>query len=202
MLTLKDSTQLLGARSRANGFPVRVYDDGMGPLWMFGCEYGVTMIIRALSFETAWEIAIDESPTIDATDVPEAYGVYGDDAERKLRQAVELAEAGDGEYPELVEGYEFQSNATGTGIVDVGHYAWLRQMRREDTADYRVVIRPWDHDAEAATFTLDSYAYTMTVRGKSKAYTSYSLLSDVGSRLRKLERAVGAVSAEIAWASV
>ena len=28
----------------------------------------------------------------------------------------------------LIEGYEYQSNATGTGIVNVGHYAWMNEI--------------------------------------------------------------------------
>lgn len=34
---------------------------------------------------------------------------------------------GSGEYPELVEGYEFQSNTSGTGVVDVGHYTTINE---------------------------------------------------------------------------
>ncbi len=29
------------------------------------------------------------------------------------------------EGPDIIEGYEHQSNASGTGIVSMGHYSWM-----------------------------------------------------------------------------
>ena len=50
------------------------------------------------------------------------------EAMRILQQWDEDARARTREdYPELVEGYEMQSNCTGTGIVDMGHYAWMNK---------------------------------------------------------------------------
>ena len=152
-----------------------------------------------ITFEGAWEIAIDESVAIDESDVPEAYGFYGENAALKLRQAGELAEAGDGEYPELVEGYEMQSNSSGTGIVNVDHYAWLREMAREDFDKLRLVIRDDETECEAVKFAMVPHGYMMTVRGKTKSFRSYGLLANVGSRLRKLERAIGACNVETTW---
>jgi hypothetical protein len=199
MISLKDGTSLVGAReikSYGSGFPIDVYDDSEGPIWLFGHEYGVTLVIRARSFETAWEIAIDEASTIDASEVAEAYGF---DSQDELDAAVAKAEAEGDDWPELVEGYEMQSNCSGTGIVDVGHYAWLREMDRDDKATLRLVIRDDDTASEFVKFALRSYSYTMTVRGRSKSYPSYGLLSDVGARLRKLERAIGACNVETTW---
>jgi hypothetical protein len=50
-------------------------------------------------------------------------------AKRALDAMVEAASGpqGTGDYPEIVEGYEMQSNCSGTGIVDVGHYAWMNE---------------------------------------------------------------------------
>ena len=55
-------------------------------------------------------------------------------ADRKNAEAMRILQAreraareSDGEYPDLIEGYEYQSNASGTGIVDVGHYAWMNE---------------------------------------------------------------------------
>lgn len=203
MITLKDGTSLVGARCRKYNFPIETYDDGDGPVWMFGMGGHSDcpgLIIRARSFELAYEIAIDEAATIPESEVPEAYGFYGEHAALELRHAVEHADAGAGEYPELVDGYEYQSNASGTGIVNVGHYAWLREMKREDCDDIRLVVRDDDHDDPLRVrFELESYAFTMTVNGKSKRFHSFSLLSDVGERLRRLERVYHTVNAERVW---
>jgi hypothetical protein len=56
-------------------------------------------------------------------------------ADRKNAEAIRILQAWDeaaragerDDYPELIEGYEYQSNASGTGIVDVGHYAWMNE---------------------------------------------------------------------------
>lgn len=201
MIELKHDTALVGARNRESNFPVEVYDDSMGPLWICGFEYGPTMIIRASSFEAAWEIWVDESQTIDEDDVPEAYGFYDDNAALKLRQAGELADAGEGDYPELQEGYYHQSNANGTGIVNVGHYAWLRELDRNDLDDIRLVVRHHDDadNAENVSFAIGSYDYSMTVRGKTKSFRSFALHDDIGERIRRLERAFGTVNVETNW---
>ena len=152
-ITLKDSTSLSSAylaESYPGGkrFPVRTYDDCWGQLWLFGCEHGVTHVIRTRTFEQAWEIAIDESPTIsdELSDIAEAYGYYGpdclNDAGESWHDAVRGAKNCEN-FPELIEGYEYQSNMSGTGIVDVGHYAWLREAEAADFQNdnrLRVVI--------------------------------------------------------------
>jgi len=42
--------------------------------------------------------------------------------------------------PELIEGYEMQSNFSGTGIVNVGHYSWMH----EADLDKVVLVRKKD----------------------------------------------------------
>lgn len=203
MINMKDGTTLVGARDEY-GYPVRVYDDNDGPLFICGDENGVSMIIRASSFESAHGIWMDESPTIDEADLPEAFGFYGDDAAEKF-QAAALDTLDDDGNPELVEGYRYQDNCTGTGIVSTSDYEWMREVDREELErrEIRLVIRHDDDadEAEHVKFVCESYAYTMTVRGKSKRFDSYSILSDVGKRLRRLERALGAVRAETTWAT-
>ncbi len=152
-IELKDGTHLESAHNinyaGMDRSPVQSYDDCMGPLWLFGHEFGVAMVIRAQSFESAWEIAIDESPVIPDTlsDICEAYGYYGpecrNDAGELWEDAVRAAENCEN-FPELIEGYEYQSNATGSGIVDVGHYAWLREALTSDflgDSRLRIVVR-------------------------------------------------------------
>jgi hypothetical protein len=36
------------------------------------------------------------------------------------------------DYPYVIEGYEQQSNSSGTGIVDVGHYVWAAELKKHD----------------------------------------------------------------------
>jgi len=122
-----------------------------GEFFVAGHEFGASVLIHADSFESAWEAWIDECETIPESELPEAYGVpdsdemhmwrksnghlrneewskaYDAECARILRAWGDAADAGEREYPELIEGYEMQSNCSGTGIVDVGHYAWMNE---------------------------------------------------------------------------
>lgn len=208
----KRHTCLVGARSREYNFPVPVYDDGDGPVWLFGDDAGTRLVIRAASYQAAWEIAIDEATPIPEAEVPEAYGFYGAQAALRLRHARELADAGEQEHPELVEGYEYQSNATGTGIVNVSDYAWLREWSRDDLDTLRLVIRSEDCPAIDVLFEIDGNDVLLTITEGSLARTdapvvrtdrfhSFSVLTDVGGRLGALERAYRAVNATVRWAA-
>lgn len=142
------TTDVLGERH-----PLKVYDDSWGPLWVYGEVYGPMGVIRAQSFESAYEICQDEIMSrVSEEDLLDAYGLYvlehkgsfylcpdfdtlneygwretfgglipdrhvlsefvtrqGSEFEgRRLIVKHEL---------DLVEGYEYQSNGTGTGIV-------------------------------------------------------------------------------------
>ena len=133
-ITLKDDTSLIACTREGiiNTYTLVTYDDGFGPLWIYGHEYGPTIIVRAMSFEAAYEIAIDESLTIAPSEVPEAYGF---DTQEELSAVVEA-----GEYPDLLEGYQYQSNATGTGIVEVGHYEWCEELTPESIERFSLKI--------------------------------------------------------------
>ena len=93
--------------------------------------------IRADSFESAYEAWIDERPTIPADEIPEAYGAFdklvewmekrGHENTQHLRDFCNRNAAAFfrlqtsnrdcwDEWP-LIEGYQYQSNANGTGIV-------------------------------------------------------------------------------------
>lgn len=127
--------------------------------FLAGFENGPQMLIHARSFEAAWEAWIDELPTIPESEIPEAYGMcdeFRDEYEKtdpcppfrggavgegydawqaRFHAAAikELREREDaGEEVRLEEGYEYQSNASGTGIVDVGHYAWMNEIDASD----------------------------------------------------------------------
>jgi len=137
-------------------YPLRVYDDWDGPLWVFGEECGPEMLIRARSFADAWDIMLDESPPIPEDEIYEAYGFDGwcdggyertqtvyspATAKKRFERAIADAEAGERDYPELLEGYEYQPNSSGTGIVSVSDYAWLREFEYEDFERYQIGLR-------------------------------------------------------------
>ena len=56
---ITDEQSLVGARSQW-GSEITIYDDGFGPLWIMRDSLGIVGIIRAQSWEIAWEIAEDE----------------------------------------------------------------------------------------------------------------------------------------------
>lgn len=125
------------------GNPIRYYDDGIGTLWIMRDTMGIVGIVRAQSMQDAYDIVSDEFRLpIAQEDVPDAYGAFD-----KLHAA--LVARGHADTPqlrgkcsrlaplyfrlctydansrgawdnwELQEGYEYQSNATGTGIVAI-----------------------------------------------------------------------------------
>jgi hypothetical protein len=177
---------------------MRFYDDGSfyDQFFAYGHEFGTVLVIRTDDESTAYDIAIDESPTIASDEVHEAYGFYlmqakscfaPDNGEKwyicsdtEFGQMVSesvLKCRGDrqciGEYVEtepygifefrpefdtredaikfvnefirengldLIEGYQYQSNFTGTGIVNVGHYVWIRVANDEEIAAFKQAI--------------------------------------------------------------
>lgn len=123
-IELKRDTQLTGATNRFDN-EIAVYDDSLGPLWICGEEFGPSWIIRALSFEAAYGIWTDERPTIPQEEVHEAYGF---DSDADMVKCDTECREGSREYPDLIEGYSYQDNASDTGIVATGHYEWLHEL--------------------------------------------------------------------------
>jgi hypothetical protein len=102
---ITDDQELVSAATRY-GTPIKTYDDGSGPLYAYRDASGLVGLVRALDWDWAWEIVEDEILTpIPDDEIPEAYG---------FNTLEELQAA---EEPDLVEGYSYQSNATGSGIV-------------------------------------------------------------------------------------
>lgn len=173
----------LWRRPYGNPRALHVYDDAQGTCYVYGEAYGPQGVIRAVSLESAWEIMIDESPTIPQEEVHAAYGYYilhderatvgpfilcHDDygtprnarpdwaplhpvmARYTTGQAARDAALVHAEENEanLIEGYEYQSNFSGTGIVNVGQYAWIEPLdawnaQIDDAAGILPVFVPW-----------------------------------------------------------
>jgi len=92
-------------------------------LYVVSHEFGPCAVVCADSEQSAWEAWLDEQTTIPADEVSEAF------------------QDGDPD-KELVEGYEFQANFTGTGIVNVGHYIGIRKMRVDELASFEIREKP------------------------------------------------------------
>jgi len=109
---MKDNTKIVSVHSKFDT-PIKWYDDGYGPLWVYRNSMGVAGVIRAMNWHDAYDIVLDEILTpIEQNEIPEAYGFYGENAEHAFAIACENEAEMD-----LTEGYQFQPNSTGTGIV-------------------------------------------------------------------------------------
>lgn len=164
---ITDDQTLVGAKTRS-GSDIPVYDDGYGKLFVYCCEFGPMRVIRAQSWEDAYEIAIDEAKTITPDEVPEAYGQWDAFAEWICERTGTEREGGspgwchvckfvneylpvwfrikseewreDGTWPDLQEGYEYQSNSSGTGIVNTGHYEQLFELTPENMEHFEIEV--------------------------------------------------------------
>lgn len=140
---INEDDSLVSVKSQWDN-PIPFYDDSFGPLWVFCNSLGVAGIVRAQSWESAYERVRDDilSP-IPPEDVIEAYGYYTHPenpldmennkiwfackgAGEKLGRFGSEEEANkfclaqislDPEGVDLREGYAYQGNATGSGIV-------------------------------------------------------------------------------------
>jgi len=74
---IKDGASLVSARFKSSGTEIPVYDDGFGPLFIHLDSMGVSGIVRAKTWETAYSICEDEFfPEADET-VAELVKEYG-----------------------------------------------------------------------------------------------------------------------------
>lgn len=98
-LLIQDDQTLVSVTNRYDR-ELPVYDDGFGKLYVYRDSMGIRGVVRAMSWEDAFEIAVDEFlPVVTYTD--------------ELAEIEQhFKDTGD-----LPEGYRFQANATGSGIV-------------------------------------------------------------------------------------
>jgi hypothetical protein len=82
MTLIQDGQQFNGARYNS-GYEIKTYDDGFGPLWISRNSIGIYGIVRAQTWETAYEICEDEFfPEADET-IEEIVKEYGFKREHK-----------------------------------------------------------------------------------------------------------------------
>ena len=93
---LVDRTVTLGGKTLGKKHEIPVVEDGWGEREVYAVFYSCAtipaLIVVENSYESAWELMVDNMPTIDEDEVQEA-------------EEFDMC------------GYEFQSNAEGTGIV-------------------------------------------------------------------------------------
>ena len=125
-ITLKSDTELTTVKNR-HGREIMLIDESFWPeLWAYENSElgGLTAVGQGRDYQSVYDAIIDQLEPIEQEDVPEAY-----DCENQAELDAILAT---GDYPKLGEGYELQSNATGTGIVRVGYHEYLGPL----TLDY------------------------------------------------------------------
>jgi hypothetical protein len=131
-----------------------------GTFYLLGMEYGATHLICANNESDAHECWIDLLKPIPMDEIHEAYNAFdklvdfmvakGYDNDYQLRRfcsswakfyfdadTKDANNTGAWDRWELDEAYQYQSNATDSGIVNVGHYSWMNEI----TADRITVER-------------------------------------------------------------
>jgi hypothetical protein len=101
-----------------NEHKVELIDDWGGfdeTILVIGNEFGFTHVITGRTESDAYEAYLDECETIPESELWEAYGF---ESSKEFDDAFE-SEKGD---RDLADGYQYQSNSSGTGIVSVGIY--------------------------------------------------------------------------------
>ena len=103
METLITDEQTLAGAKTEYGNDIKIWDDGFGDLYIHRDSMGISGIVRANTWEEAYECVLDEILIpISKEDAQELY-------EDMKKEGTE----------DLPEGYQYQSNTTGTGIVDI-----------------------------------------------------------------------------------
>lgn len=98
------------------GHAIRIYDDGYGPLFVYGNEFGAVAIIRAMSWEDAYGIAEDEfMDSATWEDVLAAYPDAEDDENCDYSEAF-------GHRPNGPNGPDDE------GLYAKSHYEWMHEL--------------------------------------------------------------------------
>ena len=147
-ISLKPATLITRATHTAQDFELKTADDGCGenPLWISVEVCGAWGVPRAIvcaqNEGQAYEMAVDEMPTVEPGDLHEAYGMEKEEYEQFLLTFDPMSD----ESPELAEGYTFQSNSSGTGIVYTMDLHILPLTReRMEAYEIKLQIRSWDN---------------------------------------------------------
>lgn len=133
-----ESARFIGAHyGKFTPFEPRWYDDGFGPVWFYQDASGLIGLIRAQSFEDAWNICEDE--------------IFDDADTEALASDSEGMSEDDG----LPEGYGFRPSGSGsnkwnqTGIYSEDlNGSSLRLLTHEDMERHGIVLHWAEWDGE------------------------------------------------------
>lgn len=135
---------------------VEFIDDGYGltgNLFLVGHEFGWTHLVASDNLADAEDAWLDLQPTIAESELHAAYG-YATKEEYE-RVVEELAS----DSLVLTEGYLYQANHSGTGIVHVGHYHRIVEVHLSEVK-LQAGQAPQDDDAKRIA-ALDELARTL-----------------------------------------
>ena len=156
-----DDPPTLTAVCNGAGNLVPSYDGAFGDWYIYVGNIGYWTcpfaLVRELSWSDAYDAAIDVMPTIAQEDIPEAYGLWVHEVadswlitdetanenslqtfsteQAAISAALDLCQDRD-----LAEGYTYQSNFTGTGIVSLPEYEDLRPVNPETLSERGLVL--------------------------------------------------------------
>lgn len=149
-LRLRDGTEIANATMHKGHSDLRVvvaYGEALWIVWEACGHFGVVAgIVAAVGEHDAYEALIDELPTVPEEDLHAAYGFDTSEDFAAFLDGVwpeEMPEGG----PDLVEGYAYQSNFTGTGIVWTQDLGWPQPLTKSvlDASGIELAIGHLDH---------------------------------------------------------
>jgi hypothetical protein len=95
------------------------------------CPRAIVKVSKEYSFDDIFNEALDISWTVEVEDL---YQAYGFDSEEIYKKSEKLRSEND--YFDLMEGYYYQSNFTGTGIVELGDWKLYRYDHTSEKKNY------------------------------------------------------------------
>ena len=116
-------------------------------LFVMGEQFGVTHLILAGCMEDAYDEWMDSQPTIPASELWQAHGFSSPETYQEFCRLFEMqhkeeawaiakSEGIEGgsvtvpeDFPALIEGFEYQPNFSGTGVVNVSEYLWIHLFK-------------------------------------------------------------------------
>jgi hypothetical protein len=131
-MKLKDNTELVSA-TNVHGREIEIACSSFmdATIWVYSSDFGPSLVVVADTFDDAYETMLDASPTVPQDELHEAYGLSSD-------QWSSDAGASCSDFPDLIEGYHYQPNASDTGVVAVGHYEHLAPWTRKSGLDLKI----------------------------------------------------------------
>ena len=104
---------------------VIVEDCGDTTVWVFSELHGPRYIVMADTLEGAFEAVCDHAPPVTEDDIHEAFNLTRQEYEALTANSTPEA------WPDLADGYHYQPNATGTGIVQFDYEFRLDKYTEE-----------------------------------------------------------------------